>query len=131
MRELLRLVVHALVLWVLARGLVGLAISSGTQSLWALAAATAAVVLLAGAATALLTRALQDDLPVLARRLLPVPLLAAAWTALSASSHEATAAQTAVATGAWVVGAVLGVALVRVLGRRRRARQREMRSSFA
>lgn len=131
MRELLRLGVHAVVLWVMVRGLVGLAISSGTQSLWALAAATAAVVLLAGVVTALLTRGLQEPLPVLARRLLPVPLLAGVWTAVSASSHDATGTQTAVAAGGWAVGAVLSLVLVRALGRRKHSRQREMRSSFA
>ncbi|MGD8148818.1 hypothetical protein [Ornithinimicrobium sp. Y1694] len=130
MRSLFAYLLHALILWVLTRGLVALAVSSGSQDLWALAAATAATVGIAGLAAAWLLRLAADSVPSLLSILLPLPLLGAGWAGWSAAAYSSTPAQIAVASGAWVLGAALGVVLV-ILLRRKRRRRDEMGPAFA
>lgn len=130
MGKLLRYLLHALIVWIMMRGLVSLAITSGTQSLWAIAAATATTIAVSAAITAWLTRTHRSDLATALRLLLPVPLLGGIWAGLSAWTHHASGQQVAVAAGAWIVGGLLGAVLVQLVWRKRRRRP-EMRTSFA
>lgn len=130
MRDALTILLHALIVWVLVEGLLSLTISSGAQSLWAIALSTTSVLALATWLTAWLTRSSQHGVPRLLRRLLPVPLLGAVWTGYAVASSEGTLPQVAVAASAWVVGALVGL-LVVVLTRRRTEESSSMNQIFA
>lgn len=126
MRSLFRLAVQAGVTWILMRGLVAVAVSSGTPSRWALAAATATVIAVATVLGALLTRQWGRPARSTAATLLPVPFAGAVWTVLVLLRHDASVPQTVVAAGAWVVGGLVGWGVVSVARRRRSLREEGM-----
>lgn len=103
--------IHALISWVLVRMLASLAVSSGAQSLWALATALVVAVAASGSLTAWLTRSRGLRASRLARRLLPAPVVGAAITAITVVLNGGSPAQITVATLAWIVGGALGVAV--------------------
>ncbi|MFX0537464.1 hypothetical protein ACQBAT_00480 [Ornithinimicrobium sp. Y1847] len=131
MREFLTYALHALIVWVVMRGLVALALSSGSQDLWALAAATTTAVALAGLATAWLTRTARKSVAVVTRRLMPVPLAGGALAAWAAGNYASTTAQIAVAAAAWILGGIASVVLVHLVWRKRRHTETGMRPTFA
>lgn len=103
--------VHAVITWVLVRMLASLAVSSGAQSLWALASALVVAVTTSGILTTWLTRSHGLPRARLARRLLPAPVAGAVLTAVVVVLNGASPAQTTVASLAWVVGAALGISI--------------------
>ena len=110
---------HALVLWITLRMLTSLAVSSGAQSLWALATALAATIVLSTVLLATLTRSTRLAAGRLALRLLPAPTVGAVLAGVTAGLNGASWQQVAVAGGAWVTGGLLAVLALLALGRRR------------
>lgn len=104
--------VHALITWVLVRMLASLAVSSGAQSLWALATALVVVVAVSGLLTAWLTRSRGLRAAALARRLLPAPVVGALLTGVTVVLNGGSPAQTAVASAAWILGTGLAIAVL-------------------
>lgn len=107
--DLLITAFHALILWVMVRGLSSLAISSGAQNLWALAGSVAVAVLASTAVAAWLSGTAAQPGARQIRRLLPAPTLGAVVTGLLVSANGGSSAQILVSSFAWLLGATIAL----------------------